>query len=119
MAEHEGSKTAAEDLLSPAVVEKAVEDALEAIARAESLEDLKQVRLEHDGDRSALARANQSIGKIDPSERAAAGKLLGGARGQDRRALGPRKKELNAARAEQSRRQETGEVTVGTGETDG
>lgn len=119
MAEHEGSKTAAEDLLSTAVVEKAVEDALEAIARAESLEDLKQVRLEHDGDRSALARANQSIGKIDPSERAAAGKLLGGARGQVRKALGLKNKELNAARDEQILREETVDVTVETGETDG
>src|SRR5690625_5913878 len=85
-----------ENLLAPESVESAVAAALAAIAGASDLNELKEVRLAHDGDRSPLARANQSIGRIEPSERAAAGKLLGGARGRVRAAIAARNEVLQA-----------------------
>ena len=108
-----------ENLLAPESVESAVAAALAAIAGASDLNELKEVRLAHDGDRSPLARANQSIGKIEPSERAAAGKLLGGARGRVRAAIAARTEELQAEHDAQILVAETVDVTVTSGEIAG
>ena len=70
--------------------------ALDAIAAADSLEALREVRLNHDGDRSALARANQQIGSLPGDERAAWGKAVGTARAQVREALANREVQLAA-----------------------
>ena len=85
-------------MLSPEEVERAVADALAAAASATSLEELKQVRLQHDGDRSPLALANREIGALPPAARAEAGKRVGGARSRVRQALQQRHVELEAER---------------------
>lgn len=112
MAHHEVTAAQGADLLAPETVEAAVTAALEAIAMASDLDELKQVRLAHDGDRSQLARANQEIGKIEPAERAAAGKLLGGARGRVRKAIGERQQVLQAEHDARVLVQERVDVTV-------
>ncbi|UYM05213.1 phenylalanine--tRNA ligase subunit alpha [Solicola gregarius] len=61
-------------------IEELRDAALTAIAGAGSLEDLKQVRLEHAGDRSPLALANRSIGSMPAAERKSAGQRIGAAR---------------------------------------
>ena len=48
-------------------VEARVAEALEAIARASTTAELKQVRITHTGDRSALALANREIGALPPA----------------------------------------------------
>ena len=53
-------------------VEAARDAALAAIAAAGDLEELKRVRLEHAGDRSALALANREIGALPPTAPAVA-----------------------------------------------
>ena len=51
--------------------------ALSAIRESATLEDLKQVKIDHVGDRSPIAKLNQSLGKLDPSGRAEFGKVIG------------------------------------------
>ena len=57
------------------------EAALAAIAGAADLDALKQVRLDHAGDRSPLALANREIGALPPQARKDAGQRVGQARG--------------------------------------
>src|SRR3546814_10410232 len=73
-------------------VEAMRDAALEAIASASDLEELKQVRLDHAGDRSPLALANREIGALPPQARKDAGARLGKARGMVNQALGERRR---------------------------
>ena len=86
--------------LDPANVETAVEEALAAIAAAGSLDDLKAVRIAHQGEKSPLALANREIGALPPSAKAEAGKRVGQARGRVAQALTARQAELEAERDE-------------------
>jgi len=78
-------------------VEAMRDAALEAIDAAASLDDLKQVRIEHAGDRSPLALANREIGALPPQARKDAGMRVG----QARKAVGARLAERAAALQEQ------------------
>ena len=71
-------------------VERMREEALAAIAAATSLEELKQARLDHAGDRSPLALANREIGALPPQARKEAGQRVGQARGAVNQALAAR-----------------------------
>jgi phenylalanyl-tRNA synthetase alpha chain len=75
-------------------VEAMREAALTAIAQAASLEELKQVRLDHAGDRSSLALANREIGALPPQARKEAGQRVGQARGAVSKALAERQATL-------------------------
>ena len=68
----------------------ALEQALADIAAAADLDELKTVRLAHAGEKSPLALANRAIGGLDKSRKAAAGKLLGQARGRVNKAIAAR-----------------------------
>jgi phenylalanyl-tRNA synthetase alpha chain len=72
--------------------------ALAAIAAATDLEELKNVRLGHAGDRSPLALANREIGALPPAAKAEAGKRVGAARSAVKAALALRQAELEADR---------------------
>ncbi|MDQ1293447.1 MAG: phenylalanyl-tRNA synthetase alpha chain [Actinomycetota bacterium] len=93
-------------------VERAVSAALTAIAAADSLDALKHVRLDHSGDRSPLALANREIGSIPARERAAAGRLIGSARGRVAAALNTRKEQLEAERDARMLAEEAVDVTL-------
>jgi len=71
-------------------IQAAVEAALAAIEKAADLDELKQARLEHAGDRSPLALANREIGALPPQARKEAGQRVGQARGQVNQALSAR-----------------------------
>src|SRR3954469_22465838 len=66
------------------------EEALAAIAGAADLDQLKQVRRDHAGDRSPLALANREIGALPPQARKDAGQRVGQARGAVNQALAQR-----------------------------
>ncbi|MEN9735686.1 MAG: hypothetical protein RL129_396 [Actinomycetota bacterium] len=66
--------------IDPNEVQVAQSAALEAIANCKNLEDLKQVKIDYVGDKSAIARLNQSLGKLPPEDRAEFGKLIGSAK---------------------------------------
>ena len=90
-------------------------EALAAIAAADSLDALKQVRLAHAGDRSPLALANREIGSLPPQARKEAGQRVGRARSEVAKALERRLTELEAAAEEQMLVDEVVDVTATTG----
>lgn len=98
--------------LDPAVIESNVNDALAAIAAAVSLEELKEVRTAHAGDKSPLALANREIGALPPTAKAEAGKRVGQARGQVGGALKKRQADLEAERDERILVEEAVDVTT-------
>ncbi|MFV0253141.1 MAG: phenylalanine--tRNA ligase subunit alpha [Beutenbergiaceae bacterium] len=93
-------------------VAKALQTALAEIAAASDLDALKLVRSAHAGDKSPLALANRAIGGLDPSDKAAAGKNVGQARGRVNAALTQRQSELEAERDAQILRTETLDLSV-------
>jgi phenylalanyl-tRNA synthetase alpha chain len=84
--------------LQPATLLANVQDALAAIGAATDTEQLKAVRLAHDGDRSPLALANREIGLLPPAAKKAAGQRVGVARAQVREAISTRQAVLDAER---------------------
>ena len=82
-----GADTAAVDEQS---VQAALDAALAAVAAAADPDQLRAARLAHAGDRSPLALANRQIGSLDKSQKSAAGKLVGQARGRVNQAVAAR-----------------------------
>jgi phenylalanyl-tRNA synthetase alpha chain len=99
-------------MLSEAEIERYITDALTAIAAAADLGALKQVRLEHAGDRSPIALANREIGALPPAARAEAGKRVGAARGRITSALAARQTTLEAEREVRMLAEEAVDVTL-------
>ncbi len=93
-------------------VERRRDEALAAIAAAETLEDLKRVRLAHAGDRSPLALANREIGALPPQARKEAGQRVGQARGAINDALAARTVEVESAEEERMLAGERVDVTL-------
>jgi phenylalanyl-tRNA synthetase alpha chain len=86
--------------------------ALEAIAQAADLHELKQVRSAHAGDRSPLALANREIGALPPQARKDAGMRVGQARAVVNEALAARAEVLEAEVEERMFADETVDVTL-------
>src|SRR5512144_3264555 len=93
-------------------VEAMREAALEAITGAGSLDELKEVRLAHAGERSPLALANREIGALPPQARKEAGMRVGQARGAVNKALAARQTVLEAEHEARMLVEETVDVTV-------
>ncbi len=96
-------------------VEAMRDAALEAIAAAGDLDELKQVRLDHVGDRSPLALANREIGALPPQARKEAGQRVGKARGAINQSLAQRQEVLEAEHEARMLVEETVDVTLPTG----
>ncbi len=88
--------------------------AIAAIAAATDLEELKQVRLDHAGDRSPLALANREIGALPPQARKDAGQRVGQARGAINQALAERQGILEIEHEARMLVEETVDVTLPT-----
>src|SRR3954449_12802995 len=91
------------------------DEALAAIAAAASLDELKQARIDHAGDRSPLALANREIGALPPQARKEAGQRVGQARGAVNQALAARTASLEVEAEERMLVEETVDVTLPTG----
>ncbi|MDA8436620.1 MAG: phenylalanine--tRNA ligase subunit alpha [Actinomycetales bacterium] len=98
--------------LSQESIDAAVADALAAVLGATDLEELKEARLAHDGDRSPLALANREIGALPPQAKAEAGKRVGAARTRVREALKRRQAELEDERDARVLVEEAVDVTL-------
>jgi len=98
--------------LSAPEVEALVSAAVFAIEQAADLEELKQVRLTHAGDRSPLALANREIGALPPQARKDAGMRIGQARGAVNQALAARAHVLETEHEEQLLANEAVDVTL-------
>ncbi|WP_110238537.1 phenylalanine--tRNA ligase subunit alpha [Nocardioides gilvus] len=95
-------------------LEAARDAALVAVAAAQDLDELKQARLEHAGDRSPLALANREIGALPPQARKEAGQRIGQARGAVNKAIAERQAVLEVEHEERMLLTETVDVTLPT-----
>jgi phenylalanyl-tRNA synthetase alpha chain len=93
-------------------VEAMVAAALDAVAAATTVEELKDARLAHAGDRSPLALANREIGALPPQARKEAGQRVGKARGQVNQAIAARQSVLEQEREERILVEEAVDVTL-------
>jgi phenylalanyl-tRNA synthetase alpha chain len=100
--------------LKPDEVEAMRDAALVAVEGATDLESLRQVRLDHAGDRSPLALANREIGALPPQARKEAGQRIGQARGAVSKAVAARQSVLEAEHEERMLVEETVDVTLPT-----
>ncbi|KNE80236.1 MULTISPECIES: phenylalanine--tRNA ligase subunit alpha [Streptomyces] len=100
------------EALKPEQIARMRDEALAAIAAAGDLAALHEAKVAHAGDRSPLALANREIGALPPHAKADAGKRVGGARGEVKRALGARQEELEAERDERVLVEEAVDVTL-------
>ncbi len=98
--------------LDEAAITAAVDQAVAAIADAATLEELKAVRLAHTGEKSALSLANRGIGALPKEQKAAAGQLMGAARGRVNKALADRSAVLEAENDARILVEETVDVTA-------
>jgi phenylalanyl-tRNA synthetase alpha chain len=88
------------------------DEALAAITAARSLDELKQARIDHAGDRSPLALANREIGALPPQARKEAGQRVGQARAAVTQALAERESVLEAEQEERILVEEAVDVTL-------
>ena len=79
---------------------------------AGDLDALKQVRLDHAGDRSPLAQANREIGALPPAAKADAGKRVGRPGARSTEALAARQAVLEQERDERVLVDEAVDVTL-------
>ncbi|MET0872874.1 MAG: phenylalanine--tRNA ligase subunit alpha, partial [Paeniglutamicibacter terrestris] len=93
-------------------IDVAVQAALVAFAAASNLDELKSARLAHTGEKSPLSLANREIGRLDKSEKAVAGKLMGASRGRVNKALAARTVVLEEEDAARILLEETVDVTA-------
>ncbi len=99
-------------MLSAAEVQRMTDEALAAIAVARDLDELKEARRAHAGDRSPVALARAEIGALPPEARAQAGQRVGAARAAIGQALAARQAELEADRDRRVLVEETVDVTL-------
>ena len=98
--------------LSPGEVIRMRDEALAAITAAQTLDELKDARIAHFGDRAPLTLANAEIGALPPQARAEAGKRMGAARAAVRQALADRTAALEADRDRRVLLEEAVDVTL-------
>jgi len=98
--------------LSAAEVDRALEAALAAIEAASTLDELKEARLAHDGDKAPLRLARAEIGALPPEAKAEAGRRVGAAMNRIREAIGQRQAQLERNRDEQVLVTERVDVTL-------
>jgi phenylalanyl-tRNA synthetase alpha chain len=98
--------------LEPAEIERATSAALEAIAAATTLDELKEARLAHYADRAPLFLARAEIGALPPEAKADAGRRVGAAINNVKTALQARQERLERLRDEQVLVTERVDVTL-------
>ncbi len=96
--------------ITESAVAAATDAALDAIAKATTMTELRAARTAHVGESSTIAGFNASLGSIPAEDRAAAGKLVGAARAAVGQALTSREAEL--AVGEENARLESEAVDV-------
>ncbi|MFM7491044.1 MAG: phenylalanine--tRNA ligase subunit alpha [Actinomycetota bacterium] len=100
--------------LNNAEVDRIKSDALIAIAGASNLDQLRELKIAHVGDRSPIARLNQGLGQLPVEERAAMGKVIGTARANINQAYDDREKVLTSERDSKVLLEERVDVTLPT-----
>lgn len=86
--------------------------ALAAISAAKDLDELREVKIAHVGDRSPIAKANQSLGQVAAQERASLGKVIGTARANINQCFDDKERELITERDSRVLLEERVDVTL-------
>ena len=100
--------------LTNAEVDRIKSEAIAAITAASSLDQLREVKIAHVGDRSPIARLNQGLGQLPVEDRAAMGKVIGTARANINQAFDDQEKLLTAERDSKVLIEERVDVTLPT-----
>ncbi|WP_423246830.1 phenylalanine--tRNA ligase subunit alpha [Sinomonas puerhi] len=100
------------DPVDERAVGAAVDKAIAAVAAAADLDALKAARIAHSGEKSPLALANRAIGALPKEAKAAAGKIVGGARGRVNKAIAERQTVLEEENDARILLEETVDVTA-------
>ena len=100
--------------LDNAEVDRIKSEAIAAITAASSLDQLREVKIAHVGDRSPIARFNQGLGQLPVEDRAAMGKVIGTARANINQAFDDQEKLLTAERDSKVLIEERVDVTLPT-----
>ena len=100
--------------LDNAEVDRIKSEAIAAITEASSLDELREVKIAHVGDRSPIARLNQGLGQLPVEDRAAMGKVIGTARANINQAFDDQEKLLTAERDSKVLIEERVDVTLPT-----
>jgi len=98
--------------MNPAEIDLWVSNAKEAFAMAGDLDQLKNARLAHAGDKSPIAGASRSLGSVPADQKAELGKLIGSARAEINSALDARTLELEALRDQKVLLEEVVDITL-------
>lgn len=98
--------------MNPAEIDLWVSNAKEAFAKAGDLDQLKNARLAHAGDKSPIAGASRSLGTVPADQKAELGKVIGSARAEINSALDARTLELEALRDQKVLLEEVVDITL-------
>jgi len=98
--------------MNPAEIDLWVSNAKEAFAKAGDLDQLKNARLAHAGDKSPIAGASRSLGSVPADQKAELGKVIGSARAEINSALDARTLELEALRDQKVLLEEVVDITL-------
>lgn len=98
--------------INPADIENLQNEAITAIRECKTLEELKEVKSAHVGDKSPIAKANQSLGKLPIESRASLGKVIGLARANINQAYADQEAFLESQRDTVSLQNEKVDVSI-------
>ena len=98
--------------MNSAEIEGWVKAAKSAFQSAKDLDELKQARLAHAGDKSPISGASRNLGSLPADQKAEMGKLIGAARTQITEALDKRSSELEALRDQVVLQKERVDITL-------
>jgi phenylalanyl-tRNA synthetase alpha chain len=93
-------------------IESWIKQAREAFASAQDLDQLKEARLAHAGDKSPIALASRALGSLSPDEKASAGKLIGQGKEAIAQALAAATQNLEAQRDKKVLLEEVVDITL-------
>jgi len=97
--------------LQAAAIDATTKSALDEIAKASNLEELKEVKLRHVGDKSAIALANRQIGTLSAEHKGEVGARIGKARQIINQAFDEREKVLDRIALNQALETERVDIT--------
>ena len=89
-----------------------IAEAEKAFKAATTLEELKEARLAHLGDKAPVSLASRSLGTLPPEEKASAGKVIGEAKGAISNALASNTSRLEAERDARVLLEEVVDITL-------
>ena len=98
--------------MNSAEIEGWVKAAKSAFQSAKDLDELKQARLAHAGDKSPISGASRNLGSLPADQKAEMGKIIGAARTQITEALDKRSSELEALRDQKVLQEERVDITL-------